>query len=281
MAARFYPLLRTAGGVAIGVTGATGLFLAFPGLLPSQGISRSSVPPWERAWGTRWDDRWDQGASHNADSSAAAAPRSVRRQLILIRHGQYLDSGDNFLNERGVKQAVEAGKRLKQLCDPQGCPLVSPEISALWCSDLKRARQTAGIIAEQVGFPADKIQVCNLLREGMPCEPQPTIPKIAKLSVEQRKRHAERAEQAFRKFVRRPSAGKADSQPPTSTVEVVVGHANVFRYFVCRGLQLPPEAWLRLSLPHASFTMLSIYGDGTVRLLELGNSGHLPPEMIT
>ena len=32
----------------------------------------------------------------------------------------------------------------------------------------------------------------------------------------------------------------------------------VYRYFVCRALQFPPEAWLRISLKHASITWITI-----------------------
>nr|VZI08863.1 unnamed protein product [Spirometra erinaceieuropaei] len=67
-----------------------------------------------------------------------------------------------------------------------------------------------------------------------------------------------------------------------------VGHANVFRYWLCRALQLPPEAWLRISLPHGSFTELLLEqivpenGDEVVRTvtaLRVGDDGHLPPEL--
>ena len=46
-------------------------------------------------------------------------------------------------------------------------------------------------------------------------------------------------------------------------------------------LQLPPEAWLRMSLPHASITQLDIKSDGSVSLRCLGDAGHLPAELVT
>ena len=61
----------------------------------------------------------------------------------------------------------------------------------------------------------------------------------------------------------------------------MVCHANVIRYFVCRALQLPPEAWLRISLKHASLTILTIGPSGRVSLRCLGEAGHLKPEMLT
>lgn len=93
---------------------------------------------------------------------------------------------------------------------------------------------------------------------------------------------------------------------PIETI-VFIGHANVFRYWICRLLQLPCEAWLRLSLGHGSISTLIItnelmvnyedeekdvdnerlkyrtkseYGS-VVTLSHFGDVGHLPPELIT
>jgi len=49
----------------------------------------------------------------------------------------------------------------------------------------------------------------------------------------------------------------------------------------CRALQLTPEAWLRLSLDHASITWLCIYPNGRVSLRCYSNSGYMPPEAIS
>ena len=38
--------------------------------------------------------------------------------------------------------------------------------------------------------------------------------------------------------------------------EIIVYHTNVIRYFVCRALQLPPEAWLRLCTFNCSLTYI-------------------------
>lgn len=51
--------------------------------------------------------------------------------------------------------------------------------------------------------------------------------------------------------------------------------------FLRRALQLPPEAWLRMSLDHASITWVSIRPSGLVGLQYLGDSGHLPRELVT
>jgi len=56
---------------------------------------------------------------------------------------------------------------------------------------------------------------------------------------------------------------------------VVVCHANVIRYFVCRALQLPPEAWLRLCTYNCSLTHIKVRPSGSVSLISLGDTGHL------
>jgi serine/threonine-protein phosphatase PGAM5 len=49
----------------------------------------------------------------------------------------------------------------------------------------------------------------------------------------------------------------------------------------CRALQLPPEAWLRMTTFNCSLTMLTIRPSGSVSLRALGDVGHLTPEEVT
>lgn len=72
-----------------------------------------------------------------------------------------------------------------------------------------------------------------------------------------------------------------------------VGHANVFRYWLCRALQLPQEAWLRISLYHGSITSLWIsstplrggdtgtVAECTVTVDRVGDVGHLPRKLLS
>lgn len=50
---------------------------------------------------------------------------------------------------------------------------------------------------------------------------------------------------------------------------------------LCRALQLPPEAWLRISLANGSLTRVVCRPSGTVALKTLGSSDHMPPNMVT
>jgi serine/threonine-protein phosphatase PGAM5 len=65
------------------------------------------------------------------------------------------------------------------------------------------------------------------------------------------------------------------------SVSLMVCHANVIRYFVCRIMQWPPEAWLRLSLHHASITWITIFPNGEVVMKMYGDCGHMDKAHVT
>jgi serine/threonine-protein phosphatase PGAM5 len=60
--------------------------------------------------------------------------------------------------------------------------------------------------------------------------------------------------------------------------EIIVGHANVTRYFICRALQIPPESWLRMNLYHCSMSYLVVNTNGSVTARMIGDNGHIPYE---
>jgi phosphohistidine phosphatase len=79
----------------------------------------------------------------------------IGKELLLVRHAKsswddpYLDDHDRPLNDRGLRNAPEMGKRL------QGWS-IRPEA---WISSTAlRAIITAEMIAEEIGFPQDQIQ---------------------------------------------------------------------------------------------------------------------------
>ena len=82
------------------------------------------------------------------------------------------------------------------------------------------------------------------------------------------------------------AGGAAPSTPPEaegthSRCEIIVCHGNVIRYCALRALQLPPEAWLRLMVPNASITTITITADGDALLSGLGDAGHLSAQDVT
>ena len=72
-----------------------------------------------------------------------------------------------------------------------------------------------------------------------------------------------------------PLDPNAHQYNPQHEFEILVGHGNVIRFFFCRALQLPPEAWLRISAFNCSITYLMIYPNGYVSCRMMGDVGHL------
>nr|CAB3264803.1 serine/threonine-protein phosphatase PGAM5, mitochondrial-like [Phallusia mammillata] len=211
---------------------------------------------------SKWDNDWDKRA---CDKSTAT------RHIILIRHGQYNLAGkgdeERYLTSLGKEQASLTGLRLKELG-------LDKKLNLVTYSTMTRAKETCDLIYKQLDAPIT-LEKSDLLREGAPIEPDPPTPHWAPdpktFFID-----SARIETAFRHFMHR-----ADPDQKDDSYEILVCHANVIRFFVCRALQIPPEAWLRISLRHASITSLSIRPNGKVSLKCLGDSGHLPPDKLT
>ncbi|TRY55631.1 hypothetical protein DNTS_008833 [Danionella cerebrum] len=116
---------------------------------------------------------------------------------------------------------------------------------------------------------------CDLLREGAPIEPVPPISHWKPEAVQYHEDGA-RIEAAFRRYIHR-----ADAKQKEDSYEIIVCHANVIRYFVCRALQFPAEGWLRMGLDNGSITWLTVRPSGRVSLRALGDSGFMPPEKLS
>lgn len=219
-------------------------------------------------WGpvVQWDYNWDKRDFMTEDDSQK--PKATRH-LLLIRHGQYnlkgkLDS-ERYLTELGRQQASLTGQRLAELNLP---------LTYLVCSTMTRAQQTAGLIRQNL--PEDlPVKVDDpLLCEGAPYPPEP--PNRSWYPEDKFFADGARIEAAFRKYFHR-----AEPEQEKDSYEVIVCHANVIRYFVCRALQLPPEAWLRMSLKHASVSWVTIRPSGKVSIRGIGEAGHITPDKLT
>ncbi|CAH1962870.1 unnamed protein product [Acanthoscelides obtectus] len=207
----------------------------------------------------KWDDNWDHRApevlvkpkgnlsakeENELNEKIEKQKSRAVRHIILIRHGQYVygeTDKDMMLTELGRIQADYSGKRLKEL----GFPYTN-----IIKSTMTRAQETGNIISESL--PEVEVINCDLIREGAPIPPDPPIgswkPERYKFYQD-----GSRIEAGFRKYFHR-----ADPCQEKDSYHILVCHANVIRYFVCRALQFPAEAWLRLSLNHASITWISI-----------------------
>jgi len=213
----------------------------------------------------KWDHNWDSRQPRVDKNNNKA---TATRHLILIRHGQYNLAGETDEERRltplGREQARLTGLRLSELSLP---------FTSLARSNMTRALETAEIISQFLP-QTPVLQADAILREGSPIMPEPRVSSWPPEHIWAR--DGARIEAAFKKYFHRAKVAQEED-----SYEVVVGHANVIRYFVVRALQFPPEAWLRLSLRHASLTWLVIRPDGRVHLRAFGEAGHLPPNKLT
>jgi serine/threonine-protein phosphatase PGAM5 len=190
----------------------------------------------------------------------------VTRHIILVRHGQYqeLEQEDakRILTPLGRQQAEYTGKRLREMLDGVNEEFGPCRIKVVRVSDMARAKETADIIAS---FLPDTLVERALpdpdLNEGRPSH---NIPggKASPSTIEKTDESHPRIEAAFRRYFYRapePAAKKSSSDSTTSVeddgihsevttgpsgeveeepirheFEVIVCHANVIRYFLCR-----------------------------------------------
>ncbi|XP_074642677.1 serine/threonine-protein phosphatase PGAM5, mitochondrial-like isoform X2 [Tubulanus polymorphus] len=229
----------------------------------------------------KWDFNWDRRnpedlvkpvEDKNDEAQIAERKKKIKelkptavRHLILIRHGQYHMNGSDkgTLTSLGQEQAAFTGKRLQEL---------GFDYDFMVYSTMPRATETAEIIHKFL--PNVEMTSCNFLREGSPIPPEPPIGNWKPEA--QFYEDGARIEAAYRKYIHR-----ADASQSKDSYEVYVFHANVIRYFVCRALQFPPEAWLRLSLHNGSITWLTVRPNGRVTLRELGDCGHIPANKLS
>lgn len=74
---------------------------------------------------------------------------------------------------------------------------------------------------------------------------------------------------------------KRNTEEAEDEYEVVMACPSVIGYFVCKLLQLPPNAWGRFRMREASLTWLTARKNGEVELHYMDDTGHLNREYVT
>lgn len=198
------------------------------------------------------------GAANAAESSPAA------RTLLLVRHGHYVAEagGDERtgmgLSPLGVAQARLLADRLA------GWP---QHIDALQVSPLRRARETAAVIAESLPGSASRFD-----EDLAECTPPTRRSEVTAAEKPADLRACEaQLERAFARYF-----GVREAQPAT---QLLVCHGNVIRWLVTRALGVDSQAWLEMSVGHASLTVIRVEADGRMKVISVGDVGHLPPNL--
>jgi serine/threonine-protein phosphatase PGAM5 len=247
-------------------------------------------------------ERSNESTETSSPNKKKKKRKAKTRHIILVRHGQYEETqheDGRVLTPLGRYQARQTGKRLAQIA--QGSRNFYPDefngpcrIKAIHVSDLIRAKETANLIAEQLlsHLPRNKPAVQPpdpMLNEALPAPVTPIRPDIPDATEEIDANRA-RVEQAFHKYFYRDVDTMVDENNDDEEeeddgefdeFEIIVGHGNLIRFFFCRAMQLPPEAWLRFSTFNCSITYLVIRPDGMVSARAMGDVGHLTYDQTT
>ena len=200
--------------------------------------------------------------THAAESALSPAAHTI----VLVRHGHYLPDPaadpklGPGLSRLGITQARLVGARLARM---------SPRFDAFYVSPLQRARDTAATIAGN--FHGRPFAVVDDLAECTP--PTRDAQVMAGEKPESLAACQAQLDRVFAKFFH-PASGK----PST---ELLVCHANVIRYLVIRAMGVDSKAWLAMSIGHASITRIRISANGSIRVIAVGDVGHLSPSLLT
>jgi serine/threonine-protein phosphatase PGAM5 len=210
--------------------------------------------------------RWRRAETAVPAGAAAPVEKPGYRTLYLVRHGEYdrADARDDSVGKElvpiGVAQTRLLGARLRAL------PL---RFTAFRASPLTRARQTAAVIADEL--PGTAFAIDPNLEECTP--PTRRREAIADETAADLATCKARFERLVAEWLRPVAAGNRD--------DLLVAHGNVIRYLVTRALGVDDQAWLEMSIGHASLTVIRVEPDGRCKVIAVGDVGHLPPGLQT
>jgi len=306
--------MKSSGGKEPGLQGSG--FGSYHHLFPKRQlfVPRCEYPLWDHDW-----ERCGQQRREFRQIKDNGCQRHVTRHIFLVRHGQYREDlgpydDQQVLTDKGRQQAKKTGQFLAEIVQKNNLSTRVCATRLLSCSNLIRAKETADIIYNEIEYmklqhnsnktgeeekwkPLERFEPDPLLEEGRPCHYIPSTAPVTDELINKIDRDHIRCEEAFRKYIGHSKwleehqqitlkpTKEADTEHTTIEREheyqIIVAHANIIRYMVCRALQLPPEAWLRMSLFNGSVTYLVVHADGTVTLRFLGETSFMGYDLVT
>ena len=146
-----------------------------------------------------------------------------------------------MLTELGKQQAFLTGRRIAEMIRGVDESFGPCHVKIVRVSDMARAKQTADIIAAHLPASVERADPDPLLNEGRPAHTIPGGPARASIIEATDKAHS-RIEEAFEKLFYRAQTKENESEDGKDDdkvqhlheFEIIVCHANVIRYFLCR-----------------------------------------------
>jgi alpha-ribazole phosphatase len=200
-----------------------------------------------------------------------------RLRLYLIRHGEVegaasgklLGRTDTPLSKCGLEQAVKLAELLS-----------TAQLSAVYCSDLQRARVTAEIIAELSNVKVQESAAWREIDMGewdgrTMASLHDEAPQLVARLFDDPASFEYPGGESFACFTARVLKGVDRLLVTHESGEVVlVAHGGVCRAIIGTALGIPARNWLRLSQHYACLNVIDWYDHSpSMQLLNLGYSG--------
>jgi len=183
--------------------------------------------------------------------------------VYMVRHGIYDrdttatdDRTSNGLNALGHEQAKLVGARLAAL---------GIKFDRLISSEFLRAKQTADDIGALMKMTPTRDGALN---ECTPASVNATL-MAGEKPADVAACDSVRAVAWQRYFV---------STPQRDTYDALVCHGNVIRWTLMRALGADTKLWSNQDIGNCSLTIIAVRPDGTIRLVEYSDVGHIPVE---
>ena len=206
-------------------------------------------------------------------------------KLLLVRHGETeLNSSQRYWGKTDVPLGSEGTRQAERLRSR----LASEKIDCLYCSQLKRALTTAGIIASNRNL---KLTGCSELNEidfgkieGLDfAEVSSQFPDVARSWIERSPQLTYPGGESLDQMEKRVASfrDRLESHPGNDTV-LIVAHAGILRPLICQllGLEMKHRWMIRLDL--ASLSIIETYPEGSILSLlnDVSHLGDLGRELL-
>ncbi|RLN96216.1 hypothetical protein BBJ28_00017225 [Nothophytophthora sp. Chile5] len=242
----------------------------------------------------------------------ALVDHSRTTHILLVRHGHYASSQTPSvdlhgpLTDLGVQQARVTGKFLHDYLAKR-LVLKRFEKFPVYHSGVRRAAETAQRLGE--AFPAGCVELREnkLFREAWPGNPLPqgNRSQLAREKLDNMVADCARLKTAYRTMfrhlipedlqVRENALSDEDQELFAKTFgvrstqtrahdryRVVVCHANIIRWFVCKALGVDPDGtWGRMRYNHCGVTAFEIDSVGNVQLACMNETAHMETTMLS
>eukprot|EP01084_Bolivina_argentea_P106852 191109_1 len=99
--------------------------------------------------------------------------------------------------------------------------------------------------------------------------------------IQEQEKESPQIYEAFHKYIHRRDKKDIINKDKQREDILIVGHGNVFRFFITKSLQFDKNGWMRFGMANCSISRINVRDDGVVRVNHIGDTGHLPVELLT